>query len=208
MDTDTPTAGFHRSIVLKNGLAAANVLAGAVRMPGGGRANLPPLEPTLSGTGVAFNSPSLSSPPTAGATTNFTFHLSSSGASTLPAGVMVGVRWDPLDGGALVGDLALGVHDHLDVDGVLDERAEPLLATAKRVVLACEQARRSREPSEQDGEERCRHRPDDHEDVAPGLVDLALDRRQRDHLHLFGEHGRVRRDDRQLHGVGHHVSSR
>jgi len=100
MDTDTPTAGFHRSIVLKNGLAAANVLAGAVRMPGGGRANLPPLEPTLSGTGVAFNSPGLSSPPTAGATTNFTFHLSSSGASTLPAGLMVGVRWDPLDSGA------------------------------------------------------------------------------------------------------------
>jgi hypothetical protein len=100
MDTDTPTAGFHRSIVLKNGLAAANVLAGAVRMPGGARANLPPLEPTLSGTGVAFNSPGLSSPPTAGATTNFTFHLSSSNETALPAGLMVGVRWDPLDAGA------------------------------------------------------------------------------------------------------------
>jgi hypothetical protein len=100
MDTDTPTSGFHRSIVLKNGLAAANVLAGAVRMPGGSRANLPPLEPTLSGTGVAFNSAGLSSPPTAGATTNFTFHISSSDQAALPAGLMVGVQWNPLDGDA------------------------------------------------------------------------------------------------------------
>src|SRR5262245_6854894 len=102
MDTDTPTSGFHRSIVLKSGLAASKVLAGAVRMPGGGRgsANLPPPEPTLSGTGVAFNTPSLSNPPTAGATTNFTFDLSGATASSLPDGLEVGVRWDPLDGGA------------------------------------------------------------------------------------------------------------
>ena len=96
MDTDTPTSGFHRSIVLKSGLAASNVLAGAVRTPGGSRANLPPAEPTLTGSGVAFNSPGLTSPPTAGATTNFTFQLTSPDAA-LPAGFEVGVRWDPLD---------------------------------------------------------------------------------------------------------------
>jgi hypothetical protein len=100
MDTDTPTSGFHRSMVLKTGLAASKVLAGAVRSPSGSRAILPPVEPTLSGTGVAFNTPGLTSPPTAGATTNFTFHLSSSDSSALPAGLMVGIRWDPLDGGA------------------------------------------------------------------------------------------------------------
>jgi hypothetical protein len=101
MDTDTPTSGFHRSIVLKSGLAASKVLAGAVRMPGGTRATLPP-EPTLSGTGVAFNTPGLSTPPTAGATTNFTFQLSGASSSSLPSGLEVGVRWDPLDGGTTV----------------------------------------------------------------------------------------------------------
>src|SRR4029079_5617913 len=59
MDTDTPTSGFHRSIVLKSGLAESNVLARAVRPRGGSRANLPPAEPTLTGSGVAFNSPGL-----------------------------------------------------------------------------------------------------------------------------------------------------
>jgi hypothetical protein len=103
MDTDTPTSGFHRSIVLRSGLAASKVLAGAVRMPGGGsRATLPPPEPTLSGTGVAFNTPGLSNPPTAGATTNFMFDLSGASAADLPAGLEVGVRWDPLDGGTTV----------------------------------------------------------------------------------------------------------
>ncbi len=38
-------------------------------------------------------------------------------------------------------------------------------------------------------------------------ADLALQRRQRDHLHVLGEHGRVRRDDFELQGVGHRVSS-
>jgi hypothetical protein len=96
MDPDNATSGFHRSIVLKDGLVAANVVAGAVRMPGGLN-TLPPLEPTLSGTGVQFDAPGLAAPPTAGATTNLTFHLSASDASVLPAGMMVGVRWDPLD---------------------------------------------------------------------------------------------------------------
>jgi hypothetical protein len=35
MDTDTPTQGFHRSIVLRAGLAAANVLASATRIVDG-----------------------------------------------------------------------------------------------------------------------------------------------------------------------------
>jgi hypothetical protein len=95
MDTDTPSSGFHRSIVLADGLAASNVLAGAVKSPGG---TLRPLEPTLSGLGVDFAAPNLATPPTAGATTNLTFHLSASDSSVLPVGLMVGVRWDPLDG--------------------------------------------------------------------------------------------------------------
>jgi hypothetical protein len=99
MDTDTPSSGFHRSIVLADGLAASNVLAGAVKAKG---APLRPLEPTLSGLGVDFAAPNLATPPTAGAATNLTFHLSASDSSVLPAGMMVGVRWDPLDGATAV----------------------------------------------------------------------------------------------------------
>ena len=99
MDTDTATSGFHRSIVLKSGLASANVLAGAVRLPG---SDLPPFEPTLAGSGVDFDAPGLATPPTAGATTNLTFHVAAGAQAALPAGMMVGVRWDPLDGATAV----------------------------------------------------------------------------------------------------------
>jgi hypothetical protein len=99
MDTDTPTSGFHRSIVLKAGLASSNVVAGAVKSP----ANpLPPLEPTLAGAGVDIETPNLATPPTAGAATSFTFHLAASDPSVVPSGLMVGVRWDPLDGAQAV----------------------------------------------------------------------------------------------------------
>ena len=103
----TTTSGFYRSIVLKDGLASANVLAGAVADVG--RPILPPLEPTLSGLGVEFSAPNLATPPTAGATTNLTFHLSASDPTRpRPPGIQVGVRWDPLDGDDRV---AAGCHD-------------------------------------------------------------------------------------------------
>ena len=98
MDPDRATSGFHRSIVLQDGLAAANTLAGAAPSPLG--PDLPPIEPSLAGLGMEFDAPDLASPPTAGATTNFTFRVAASDPSVLPSGVMVGVRWDPLDGSA------------------------------------------------------------------------------------------------------------
>ena len=94
MDPDNATSGFHRSIVLKDGLDSASTLAGAVRTSGGA---IVPLEPSLSGLGVEFNTPNLASPPTAGASTNLTFHLSASDPRVLPAGMQVGVRWDALE---------------------------------------------------------------------------------------------------------------
>jgi hypothetical protein len=95
MDPDNATSGFYRSIVLQEGLASANVLSGAVGTTG---PTLPPLEPTLSGSGVEFDLPNLSAPPTAGAAANLTFHLSATDRTVLPEGMQVGVRWDPLDG--------------------------------------------------------------------------------------------------------------
>jgi hypothetical protein len=94
MDPDSATSGFHRSIVLKDGLDSASTLAGAVRMPGG---TVVPLEPSLSGLGVEFDAPNLAAPPTAGASTNLTFHLSTTDPRVLPAGLQVGVRWDALE---------------------------------------------------------------------------------------------------------------
>ena len=94
MDPTRPSSGFYRSIVLRDGLAAANTLAGATRSTIG--RELPPLEPTLAGLGMEFDAPDLASPPNAGATTNFTFKVGASDPSVLPAGIMVAVRWDSL----------------------------------------------------------------------------------------------------------------
>jgi hypothetical protein len=98
MDPDRPTSGFYRSIVLRDGLSSAKTLAGAVRAPVG--PDLPPLEPSLAGLGMEFDAPDLAAPPTAGAATNFTFKVAASDPAVLPKGIMVGVRWDPLDGPA------------------------------------------------------------------------------------------------------------
>jgi hypothetical protein len=98
MDPDRPSSGFYRSIVLRDGLVAANTLAGAVRMPNG--PDLPPVEPSLTGLGMEFDAPDLASPPTIGAKTSFTFKIAASDPSVLPKGLMVSVRWDPLDGAA------------------------------------------------------------------------------------------------------------
>jgi hypothetical protein len=97
MDTDTRTSGFHRSIVLKDGLVSSNVVAGGLRTPFGSGTVLPPVEPSLSGLGVEFNAPNLAAPPTAGVSTNLTFHLATTDPSVLPKGLEVGVRWDPLE---------------------------------------------------------------------------------------------------------------
>jgi hypothetical protein len=99
MDPDNETSGFHRSIVFRNDVAAANVLAGAV---GGGAAPLPPVEPTLAGLGLEFNRPGLAGPPTTGATTKLTFALSASDPAALPGKLSMAVRWDVLDGGRAI----------------------------------------------------------------------------------------------------------
>jgi hypothetical protein len=96
MDTDRPSSGFHRSIVLREGLVAPSVLAGAVR--GAPGSQLPPLEPTLAGLGIEFAAPDLTTPPTVSAKTKLTFRLAGSDLSAVPEGLMVGVRWDLLDG--------------------------------------------------------------------------------------------------------------
>jgi hypothetical protein len=99
MDTDHATSGFHRSIVLQPGLTAANVLGSAVRVS---RTSDPVLEPTLAGLGIDFEAASLDAPPTASSVTNLAFKLHATDPTVVPSSLMVGVRWDPLEGATSV----------------------------------------------------------------------------------------------------------
>ena len=97
MDPDNVDSGFHRSIVLKANLTSGDVVGHAVRGPG---TPLPVPDPTLTGLGVTFGAPDLTTPPTAGSKTTLTLPVASDAAALLPAKLMIGTRWDRLDGGA------------------------------------------------------------------------------------------------------------
>lgn len=96
MDPDQVDSGFHRSIVLKAKLTSGQVLGNAVRGPGQPAIIL---EPTLAGLGVTFGAPDLSAPPTAGTKTMLTLPVAPDAAALLPDKLMIGTRWDRLDGG-------------------------------------------------------------------------------------------------------------
>jgi hypothetical protein len=94
MDPDQATSGFHRSIVLRPSLASAQVLRGASKGSGG---VTPILEQTLTGLGITFGAPDLSSPPTVGAKTTLVLPLAKDALAALPNRLMVGTRWDSLE---------------------------------------------------------------------------------------------------------------
>ena len=97
MDPDEVNAGFHRSIVLKARLTSGEVLGNAVRDLDG---PIRPVEPSLVGLGLTFGAPDLTTPPTAGSRTTLTLPIAKDAAALLPADLMIGTRWDRLDGGA------------------------------------------------------------------------------------------------------------
>ena len=96
MDPDQINSGFHRSIVLKARLTSAQVVDNAVLPP---EVAIIPVEPSLIGLGVTFGAPDLTTPPIAGAKTRLTLPIAKDAAALLPAELMVGTRWDRLDGG-------------------------------------------------------------------------------------------------------------
>jgi hypothetical protein len=103
MDPEQVDSGFDRSIVLKAGLTSADVIANSTRSP---EIPLPVLEPTLTGLGVTFGAPDLTTTPTAGSTTTLTLPVARDAAALLPAQLMVGTRWDRLDASATPPTLA------------------------------------------------------------------------------------------------------
>jgi hypothetical protein len=100
MDPDQIDSGFHRSIVLKAKLTSSQVVGNAVRQPGQpGQPEIVP-EPTLAGLGLTFGTPDLTTPPTAGSKTTLTLPVAADAAALLPDKLMIGTRWDRLDGAA------------------------------------------------------------------------------------------------------------
>lgn len=99
MDPEQVESGFYRSIVLKAKLTSGQVLGNAVRGPGQPEIVV---EPTLVGLGVTFGAPDLSNPPTAGTKTSLTLPVAADAAALLPDKLMIGTRWDRLDGGVVV----------------------------------------------------------------------------------------------------------
>ncbi len=97
MDPARVSSGFERSIVLREGLASADVLAGARGSASGGGPAVVPGSPDLLGTGISLRTPSFKGLTAAGgkATLRIPFKIKDRG--DLPKSVQASVRWDPLD---------------------------------------------------------------------------------------------------------------
>ncbi|HSK52380.1 MAG TPA: hypothetical protein VLA44_06450 [Clostridia bacterium] len=100
MDPDNRRSGFHRSIVLKAGLAARDVLASGRGNPAATRADPAeppePTEPSLVGT-AKLSAPDVRGLTRANGGTGFRIAFTAAAGATLPETVKASVRWDPLD---------------------------------------------------------------------------------------------------------------
>jgi hypothetical protein len=94
MDPDQVSSGFHRSLVIRSGLTSDQVLGGAIHRPADEQ---PAAEPSLTGLGVTFGAPDLSTPPTAGSATTLVLPVAPDAVGLLPSKLMIGTRWDRLD---------------------------------------------------------------------------------------------------------------
>lgn len=97
MDPETSDSGFTRSIVLKAGLAPADVLRGArgTSTPNG-TLDAIGLTPTLAAAGITAKAPTLGST-AASSTITYRVPVSIAHRRALPRTIMASVRWDPLD---------------------------------------------------------------------------------------------------------------
>jgi hypothetical protein len=98
MDPERSSSGFSRSIVLKAGLASADVLRG-------GRGSVrgsPPVDatvlvPSLATHGIALKTPAIAGGTAAGSRVYYRIPFTVADRSQLPDKVQASVRWDPLD---------------------------------------------------------------------------------------------------------------
>jgi hypothetical protein len=97
LDPNRRSSGFVRSLVSR-GVTAAQVRAGALGTTAGliGSSVPAPPEPSLARKGIAFSEPAFKTLPIAGATTTLTLPVARGRTKSIPAGVEVSVRWDPI----------------------------------------------------------------------------------------------------------------
>lgn len=101
MDSATASAGFERSIVLRAGLASADVLRGARGSAAGSQGDAAPSIPTLLDTGLAIGEPTIRGSSLAGTTTRLRIGYDVAEGSSLPDGLTASVRWTLLDAAAV-----------------------------------------------------------------------------------------------------------
>jgi len=95
MDPDRGTSGFHRSMVIRKGLASRDVLAGG--RGSGSTAAVEPDFPSLASTGIALGEPAFRGLTTAGAETALALPYRIKNRKRLPESIQASVRWDPID---------------------------------------------------------------------------------------------------------------
>jgi hypothetical protein len=93
LDPDHPGSGFYRSIVLRSGTTSEQLNQGAQ----GVTTDVAPADPTLSGVGLELGTLYLADRPVAGTKTQLKLPYTVARGKSLPAGVSVAVRWDPID---------------------------------------------------------------------------------------------------------------
>ncbi len=98
MDTETASSGYSRSIVMRTGLASADVLAGAAgsahRSPGSATIAL---QPSLASSGIRLGTPAFRDLPAAGTGARLDVPFKIKDRTAIPNGVQASVRWDPID---------------------------------------------------------------------------------------------------------------
>jgi hypothetical protein len=96
MDMETPTSGFSRSVVMKAGLAPADVLAGA-RGSTRGSSSFEPVTPSLVGTGIKLAVPAFAGLPTIRTATTIDVPFTIANRAALPDALQASVRIEPME---------------------------------------------------------------------------------------------------------------
>jgi hypothetical protein len=99
MDPATPSSGFRRSIVLREGLASKDVLAGGRGNAAASIVTQPdvPAAPSLAGSGITVGAAQITGVPSARGQRTIKLPFKIDDPSRLPAEVRASVRWDPID---------------------------------------------------------------------------------------------------------------
>lgn len=98
MDPERSSSGFSRSIVLKAGLASADVLrSGRGKPRGAAPIEREPVVPSLASRGVSLGTPAINGPTAAGGRFSYRVAFKIADRENMPTSVQASVRWDPLD---------------------------------------------------------------------------------------------------------------